>query len=59
MPPEDQAPDDNDTIMDHCALECMNAIEAKDAAAFRESFQTLLADTLRDLSDEMEPEEGE
>ena len=56
MQPEAAMPSDDDTIMDHCALECMNAIEMKDAAGFRESFHTLLADTLRRLSDEMELE---
>lgn len=45
--PEDQSPEsDNETMMDHCALECMHAIEAKDKAAFRESFETLVADLI-------------
>jgi hypothetical protein len=59
MQPEANQSSDDDTIMDHCALECMNAIEMKDAGAFRESFHTLLADVLHRLSDEMEPEETE
>ena len=50
---------DDDMMLDHIAMECMQAMEMKDAAGFRDSFQALLADVLHRLSDEMEPEENE
>lgn len=55
--PEDKSMD-NDTVLDHCALECMNAIENKDVSAFRESFHVLIAHILSDL-ESMGPEEKE
>jgi hypothetical protein len=57
MPPDESMPADDATMMDHVALECMNAIEAKDKAAFRECFHVLVADILNNLSDEMEKPE--
>lgn len=53
----DQMPDDNEALMDHCALECMRAIESKDKQAFRESFHVLIADILNKLSMDMEMKE--
>lgn len=50
--------DDDSALMDHVALECMDAIENKDKAMFREAFHVLVAHILEDLSDEMEPKEG-
>lgn len=59
MQPEMKDQDDGEAMMDHCALECMNAIEMKDKEAFKQSFHVLVADILSKLSDEMEPEEKE
>lgn len=49
---------DNESVMDHCALECMNAIEMKDKAAFRDSFHVLVADILDKLSKDLEMEQS-
>lgn len=49
--------DDNESMMDHCALECMRAIESKDKEAFREAFHVLVADILDKLSMDMEMDE--
>lgn len=46
--------DDNEAVMDHCALECMKAIETKDRPAFREAFHVLVADILNKISMDME-----
>lgn len=46
---------DNESMMDQCAMECMEAIEAKDKAKFREAFEVLVADILN----KMGSEEGE
>ncbi len=48
--------EDSESLMDHCALECMNAIESKDKTAFRQAFEVLVTDILTKLSDEMEME---
>jgi len=48
--------EDHEALMDHVALECMNAIEAKDKAAFKESFGVLMADILGKMSAEHESE---
>lgn len=53
MPPEN---DDQESLMDQCALECMNAIEMKDKTAFREAFHVLIADLINKLSMDMEKE---
>lgn len=37
---------DHEMLMDHCALECLHAIKADDGMAFRDAFQTLVADIL-------------
>lgn len=55
--PMDVETDDDDSVMDHVALECMTAIENKDKTAFMDSLHVLVADILHDLSDEMEPKE--
>lgn len=56
--PEDMD-QDHEAMMDHCALECMNALESKDKSAFREAFQVLISDILDKLSMEMDMKEGE
>lgn len=50
---------DEDALMDHVALECMNAIEFKDKEAFKNSFMALIAYSLHEMSEEMEPEENQ
>lgn len=49
--------DDHETMMDQCAQECMEAIESKDKAKFRESFEVLVADILNKMSSDDEGEE--
>lgn len=46
---EDQ---DNDMVLDQCALECMHAIEAKDKEKFMDAFHMLVADLLMKLQPE-------
>lgn len=53
---EDQ---DNEAIMDHCALEMMHAIENKDKEMFKNAFHVLVHDIVGKLSDEMEAEPKE
>jgi hypothetical protein len=48
---------DHEALMDHVALECMNALEMKDKEGFRDAFHVLVADILNKLSDEMESKE--
>ncbi len=48
-PKEMEHGDDNETLMDHVALECMHAIEAKDKAGFLDSFHVLVADLLNKM----------
>jgi len=48
--------DDNEKLMDHCALECMHAVETKDVSGFREALQCLIADVLNKMSSD---EDGE
>ncbi len=51
MQPE--MPNDDDMIMDHCALECMQAIESKDKDTFMESMSMLVQDIInKNFSDE-------
>ena len=47
--------EEHESLMDQCAMECFEAIEAKDKAKFRESFEVLLSDLLN----KMEMNEGE
>lgn len=47
---------DDDALMDHVALECMNAIETKDKEQFLDSFRVLVADLLNKVQG---PVEGE
>lgn len=56
MPPSDDM-GDHEALMDHCALECMNALEMKDKEGFRSAFHVLVADILNKLSDQMESKE--
>lgn len=56
---DDNGDMDQDALMDHCALECMKAIEVKDKEAFRDSFHVLVADILNRLSMDMELDEGD
>lgn len=46
---------DHEMMIDQCAVECMEAIESKDKAKFREAFEVLIADLLS----KMEANEGE
>jgi hypothetical protein len=48
---------DNDALMDHCAMEFMNAIETGDKEAFKNAFHVLVADVLNKLS--MDMDEGD
>lgn len=57
MQPEDMQDDDSDAILDHVALECMNAIESKDKDVFMQAFEVLVTDILDKFSDEMESKE--
>lgn len=41
---------DDEALLDHCAMECMNAIEKKDKQAFLESLNVLVADLLHRMS---------
>ena len=50
-PPMDS---DDDAIMDHVALECMHAIEAKDKDKFLDSLHVIVAHTIHGMS---EPED--
>jgi len=45
-----------EALLDHCALECMRAMENKDKEAFRSAFQVLVYDILAKLSDSTEKE---
>lgn len=49
--------DDHELMMDSCAQECMEAIEAKDKSKFREAFETLLADMLNKMGTNDEGED--
>lgn len=46
---EKPAGDDDEMIMDQCAGECMDAIEKKDKAAFKDALHVLVSDLLRKL----------
>ena len=50
--------EDDDVLLDHCTLECMHAIEAKDKDRFVESLHALVADLLMKL-EMSEHDEGE
>lgn len=50
---------DNESLMDHCALEMMHAIESKDKSALLDSFHVLVADVLNKMSSDDESTEGE
>lgn len=50
---------DDESMMDHCALECMKAIETKDKEAFRASFEVLVSDIINKLSMDMEMDKDE
>lgn len=49
--------EDAELMLDHCAMECMQAIEMKDKQAFRDAFEVLVVDILHKLSNEMEMKE--
>ena len=46
MPEKDS---DHEAVMDHVALECMNAIQAKDKGAFKEALEVLVSDIVSKL----------
>lgn len=41
---------DSESLMDHCALELMHAIESKDKSAMLDAFHVLVADVLNKMS---------
>lgn len=47
---EAEPDEDHEMMMDHCAMECMDALESKDKSKFRQSFEVLLADLLNKMS---------
>lgn len=49
--------DDNESLMDHMALEAMRAVESKDHSAFRRAHQVLVGDILNKLQTDMESDE--
>lgn len=50
---------DNDELMNHCALEMMHAIESKDKQALLDSFHVLVADVLNKMLSDDESTEGD
>lgn len=58
MPESQDEGADDDSVMDHVALEAMHAIETKDKTMFRNAMHVLLVDLLDKMSDDMnEPDE--
>lgn len=49
--------DDDNELMNHVALECMHAIEAKDKEGFMSALHVLMADLLNKMSAEPAEEE--
>lgn len=49
--------EDNESLMDHCALEAMNAIEGKDAPGFRDAFHILITDIIQKLQNDLDSKE--
>lgn len=49
--------DDDKALLEHCALECMHAIEMKDKSMFLEAFQVLVAHICQGM--EPDGDEGE
>ena len=47
---EEERDEDHEYMMDQCASECIDAIEEKDKAKFREAFEVLLGDILNKYS---------
>lgn len=56
MSPEE--PNDDQMMMDHCALECMQAIESKDKDTFMSSISMLVQDIIEKNFSDNEPEES-
>lgn len=50
--------DEHEMLMDHVAMEAIHAVHNHDHDMFRNSFHTLVAHTLNEMSDS-EPDEGE
>jgi hypothetical protein len=50
-------PDEGDMLMDHVAMEAIHAVHNRDHGGFRDAFHSLVAHTLHQLSDSMEPSE--
>lgn len=48
---------DNEELMDHCALETMHAIDAKDKDGFRNGFHVLVSDMLNKMGSESKGDE--
>lgn len=47
---------DHDALLDHCALECMHAIQKKDVKGFREALKVLVSDLMDEMNSESGPE---
>lgn len=43
--------DDNDAMLDQCAMECMKAIESKDGGMFRSSLEALVSDIVMKMQE--------
>lgn len=54
---EVESGDDDDAIMDHVALECMNAIQQNDKETFKNSFEALVSHIVQDMGMENEGDE--
>lgn len=50
---------DTEELLNHCALECMHAIESKDTKGFIDGLHVLIADLMNKMSTDSEPEEKE
>ena len=54
MPDEatpETAPDDEQAMLDHCASECMKAIEIGDKTMFRDALHVLIADIMKQMQE--------
>jgi hypothetical protein len=58
QPSSEAMPSEDDSLLDHVALECMDALTTHDTQKFQQAFHVLVGDVLRKLSDELEVKEG-
>ena len=54
---EESEDSDHEMMMDHVAMECMQALETKDKAAFKDAFQVLVADCMSKMSPDQDEEQ--